>query len=458
MRILAVVRGLGVGDSLDIILDRITRAVVDVLGFEAVVVNVKVPGDGLVVKTAVGPPEVRDLVGDTMSHDTWISLLSKCESWGELRFHENIASVDVDGDVAYRDPDRRHYLAIEADDHERVWRPEYALLAPMWAGENELLGVLSVDLPVSGRVPDYEQCEMLELFAGQAGAAIAEAARIETAHDAQLQYRVVFLDSPIPTAMLGLDSGIVEVNEAFEELVGTDCADLVGVELTALFGVGGDGDMSESDRRVLRTDGQERWAHVRVQRIVGSSGTRYVCTAEDRTAAHLELDDLRLRAERDDLTGLGVRSLAMTELAQRMKQSDDGDLVAFLYCDLDGFKAVNDAHGHLAGDQLLIDIAARILDSARDEDRVCRLGGDEFAVVATRKSVAEIEDLAHRCVTEVSRGDRTDTGAGMSVGVCIVPAHATGRIAPEFVVERADSMLYSAKGDGGRAWRVTILG
>lgn len=464
VRILAVVRGLGVGDSLDVILARITDAVVDVLGFGAVVVNVKVPGGGLVVTTAVGPPEVRDMVGETMSHETWIDLLAVCEQWGELRFHENLSKVDVDGDVAYRDPNREHYLAPPEADADHVWRPEYALLAPMWSGPKELLGVLSVDLPASGLVPDAEQRAMLELFAGQAGAAIAEAARIGSAHDEQLQYRVVFLDSPIPTAMLGLDSCIVEVNQAFEQLVGKSDQELRGLDLSAVFG--GEGEhLGILDQQVLRTDGEDRWAHVRLQKIEGASGTRYVCTAEDRTAEHRALDGLRLRAERDDLTGLWIRSVALIELADRMRDLRDTEVVAFLYCDLDGFKAINDEYGHLVGDQVLVDIAARIAGCAHVDDRVCRLGGDEFAVVATRETIEEIEDLADRCASDDARDDHArdeDSGVhsdrvGMSVGVCAVTARASGRHAPDFVVESADSMLYRAKRHGGRTWRITTL-
>lgn len=455
MRILDVVRRLGVGDPLEVILDRITDAVVDVLGFAAVVVNVKMPGGGLVVKTAVGPPEVGDMVGETMSHETWIALLESCERWGELRFHENLALVDVGADLSFRDPDGSHYLAIESDEPDRLWRPEYALLAPMWAGDNALLGVLSVDLPVSGRIPDYEQCEMLELFAAQAGVAIAEAARIDTARDEHLQYRVVFLDSPIPTGMLGLDSTFVEVNEAFEELVGRTNVEMVGTDIESVFAADGDGDGTE--RRVLRVDGEERWAHVRLQTIEGTSGTRYVCTAEDRTIAHHQLDTLRMRAERDDLTGLGVRSLAMIELAERLNTPKADGALAFLYCDLDGFKAINDDFGHLVGDRVLVEIAARIAGCADAEDRVCRLGGDEFGIVATRTRTAEIEDLARRCVAEVDLATGHSARVGMSVGVCVVHAAASDTHEPESVVESADSMLYRAKSAGGRTWRITSV-
>ncbi|MET0199858.1 MAG: GGDEF domain-containing protein, partial [Rhodococcus fascians] len=205
------------------------------------------------------------------------------------------------------------------------------------------------------------------------------------------------------------------------------------------------------DRRVLRVDDEERWAHVRVQRIESAYGTRFVCTAEDRSASHLALDHLRLRAERDDLTGLGVKSLAMTELRDRLEHQAEDDLVAFLFCDLDGFKAVNDGHGHLVGDRVLTEIAACLRECVEDGDLVCRLGGDEFGIVATRTTVDGIEDLARRCV-----GKQSSVHGRMSVGVCIVPA-GSGRTA-EAVVEAADSMLYRTKGDGGGNWRSTVLG
>lgn len=463
MRILAVVRGLGVGDSLDVLLDRVTHGVVDVLGFQAVVVNVKLPGDGLVVKTAVGPPEVVDMVGETMSHETWIALLSVCEQWGELRFHENLELMDVDGSVSYRDPDRRHYRAVPEGSHERLWKPEYALLAPMWAAEGELLGVLSVDLPESGRVPDAEQCAMLELFAGQAGAAIAEAARIGTAQDEQLQYRVVFLESPIATAMLDADGAVVEVNDAFELLVGTEKSDLVGRDLSLIF----EGDNhfdSPADCRVLRNDGAERWAQVRVRRLDGVSGTRFVCTAEDRSEARLALDDLRVRAERDDLTGLAVRSVGLAELARRLKDQDGSEVHAFLYCDLDGFKAVNDEHGHPVGDRLLVEVARRLLVCAGPGDLVCRLGGDEFGIVASRADAANIEELAALCAQIGDEDFLLESGSsarsarvGLSVGACGVAAGTADRYVPAAVVETADSMLYRAKADGGSGWRTVIL-
>lgn len=460
-RILAVVRGLGVGESLDVTLDRVVRAVVDVLGFQAVVVNVRVPGDELVVKTGVGPPEVLDMVGETMSHATWLQVLSKSDRWGDLRFSRDLEALDLEGPLSYRDPDISHYRTVPDGFGETAWEQSFVLLAPMWAGPDDLLGVLSVDLPVSGRVPDAEQCAMLELFAGQAGAAIAEAARTGSAHDEQLQYRVVFLNSLIATAMLGADSSIVEVNGAFEALVGQPNSDLAGKRIDDVFDARTDG----QDRPVRRPDGRARWARVRVQRVEGSSGDRYVCTAEDRTDAHLELVDLRLRAERDDLTGLAVRSVALLDLTERLGRGDAPSTVhAFMYCDLDRFKSVNDAFGHPAGDRVLTQVADLLLECAAEGDRVCRLGGDEFALVVTRESIDAVEALARRCVESVAQHVQSDSaarqhdeGVRLSIGACVFSRRGAIQHSAAEIVAAADAQLYNVKRSGGNGWRAIEL-
>lgn len=469
-RILAVVRGLGVGESLDVTLDRIVRAVVDVLGFQAVVVNVRVPGDELVIKTGFGPPEVLDMVGETMSHSTWLEVLSKSDRWGDLRFSKDLEALDVEGPVAYRDPDVSHYPTVPAGVGETAWEPSFLLLAPMWAGPDDLLGVLSVDLPVSGRVPDAEQCAMLELFAGQAGVAIAEAARTGSAHDEQLQYRVVFLNSLIATAMLGADSRIVEVNGAFEALVGQLNSDLAGKAIDDVFDAAdtpsedGQPDGS-SDRRVRRPDGRSRWARVRVRRVEGASGERYVCTAEDRTDAHLELVDLRARAERDDLTGLAVRSVALLDLTERLGRGDTPSTVhAFMYCDLDRFKSVNDEFGHPAGDRVLTEVADVLVECAAEGDRVCRLGGDEFALVVTRESLDSVEALARRCVESVAKlapsdsaAPHNDDGVRLSIGACVFSRGGATQHSAAEIVAAADAQLYKVKRSGGNSWRAVEL-
>ena len=96
---------------------------------------------------------------------------------------------------------------------------------------------------------------------------------------------------------------------------------------------------------------------------------------------HLE-DQLRHQAFHDSLTGLANRALFAEHLDQAFRRrSRIGGVLALLFIDLDGFKAVNDLHGHSIGDEVLKQMAERLRTTLREADAIARLGGDEFAVL-----------------------------------------------------------------------------
>ncbi|MGU3502582.1 hypothetical protein [Mycobacterium sp. C31M] len=100
-RIMATVQELGSGQDLDGVLELIARAVVDVIGFDAVAVNMRTRHGHLAVRIVVGPPEMEQLRGGTMSHDGWLHLLDSDTAWGELRF---LREPDLDESVPHLDP------------------------------------------------------------------------------------------------------------------------------------------------------------------------------------------------------------------------------------------------------------------------------------------------------------------------------------------------------------------
>ncbi|MGB2711971.1 MAG: GGDEF domain-containing protein, partial [Conexibacter sp.] len=123
--------------------------------------------------------------------------------------------------------------------------------------------------------------------------------------------------------------------------------------------------------------------------------------SEQAQLARREEDALRM-AEHDDLTGLGnyrmfTRQLA-AEVARSRRYEDPFSLVLL---DLDGFKEINDEHGHLAGDDALRLVAAALRGALREEDVCCRQGGDEFAVIAVRAGEEESRELAERLVRAI---------------------------------------------------------
>ncbi|MGI5177576.1 diguanylate cyclase domain-containing protein [Dactylosporangium sp. CA-152071] len=168
------------------------------------------------------------------------------------------------------------------------------------------------------------------------------------------------------------------------------------------------------------------------------------------------VDDLRHRAYHDPLTGLPNRALLLDTLERRL---ETGRPVALLYVDLDGFKPVNDTHGHEAGDRVLATIAARLAGCAGDEV-VARLGGDEFALLVPP---AAAEDLAAAVIAAVGvpvpipgpmpgHGTTVITGAGggspdpaatVTVGASV--GIAVGGTGAGDLMRHADVAMYAAK-------------
>jgi chemotaxis family two-component system sensor kinase Cph1 len=145
----------------------------------------------------------------------------------------------------------------------------------------------------------------------------------------------------------------------------------------------------------------------------------------------------------DPLTGLANRR-ALTERLDR-PTTTSGE-VALLFIDLDDFKAINDTHGHEAGDSVIIETARRLIEHTRSDDRVVRLGGDEFVIMCEHSSRADAEKLAQRIVEAV----RTPIGeqghvVTASVGIVTMPANS----ATSEMLEQADAAMYRAK-QGGR--------
>lgn len=161
----------------------------------------------------------------------------------------------------------------------------------------------------------------------------------------------------------------------------------------------------------------------------------------------VELDVLRVGALRDPLTGLLNRS-GLDELSARI---DDGEGIrAIIYIDLDGFKQVNDAHGHAAGDDVLVETAQRLMRLVRPTDLVARVGGDEFVIVATSVlDEAAAVSLAQRLAAALSYDRVVANGAVASVaasgGVVIWSAGAT----LDETIAAADALMYEAKRIGG---------
>ena len=181
----------------------------------------------------------------------------------------------------------------------------------------------------------------------------------------------------------------------------------------------------------------------------------YVGTVTDISARRAAEEQMTALAHRDALTGLLNRAKFSEHLGLCVSRlARYGSPFALLYIDLDEFKAVNDSRGHLFGDRLLIQVAARIHDVLRETDIAARLGGDEFAVLLTTDCARDMcAAIASRIVESIKRpfdidGDTITIGG--SVGLALAPDD--GSTADE-MLRNADMALYRAKADGRSAFR-----
>jgi len=277
-------------------------------------------------------------------------------------------------------------------------------------------------------------------------------------------FRLLFESSPVPMWVHDRKTcRFVAVNDAAVGLYGYDRAKFLTMTTHDL-------QLAEYVAQSARPNDtlQERsWRHAR------ADGTAIEVTSysraleyEGRAAKLVALVDVtdRKRAEarithmahHDDLTGLANRVLFRQCLDAAAKRSRDrGHMVGVLYIDLDNFKDINDALGHPVGDLLLRSVAARLSLCVRKDDIVARLGGDEFAVIHDGVGGQdETEALAARLIEVL--GEPYDIEGRMvtvaaSVGIAMAPRDGEDT---ESLLKYADLALYSAKADGGHAFKV----
>jgi diguanylate cyclase (GGDEF)-like protein len=180
-------------------------------------------------------------------------------------------------------------------------------------------------------------------------------------------------------------------------------------------------------------------------------GGGWVTLIEDITQRRRAEAEIVHLARHDVLTGLANRAEfnnRLDEASKRLKRN--GGNLTVMMIDLDRFKAVNDTHGHLAGDQLLSEVARRLQSTVRETDVLARLGGDEFAVIqevgADQREGAVA--LALRIIEAISAPfglNGHEAQVGTSIGIAMAPENG---VEPDELLKRADLALYNVKSRG----------
>jgi diguanylate cyclase len=206
----------------------------------------------------------------------------------------------------------------------------------------------------------------------------------------------------------------------------------------------------------------------RVAEVTEALANGYVRALRDRTLAEQESirraeldahriisDQLRHAATHDPLTGLPNRAAIFDRLTDALAAGRN-TRAGLCYLDLDGFKQINDRHGHEAGDELLVTVARRIGESARSGGAVAgRIGGDEFVVVAdVSPGTAGLVALTEHILGAVSRPIPLRSGR-VCVSACAgIAERAAGSPAAATMIADADAALYRAKSGGPGRWAV----
>ncbi len=183
--------------------------------------------------------------------------------------------------------------------------------------------------------------------------------------------------------------------------------------------------------------------------------TNWIIVLRDVSEIKRLLLNAEWQASHDPLTGLPNRLLLADRLHQACQVAERQEtLVAVCLFDLDGFKPVNDMHGHDIGDRLLAECARRVESSLRGMDTVVRLGGDEFVVLLTGLcSAAEAEVGIERILQVIGQPytiDDIQLQVGASLGFTLFPADAAD---PDTLLRHADQAMYAAKEAGRATWR-----
>ncbi|MGY1716449.1 diguanylate cyclase domain-containing protein [Geodermatophilus sp. SYSU D01106] len=195
----------------------------------------------------------------------------------------------------------------------------------------------------------------------------------------------------------------------------------------------------------LTGDGDRRRIELQTSVLTREDGTPYaIAFVGIDVTAHREREaQVRRQAVTDPLTGLANRSALFAVLAARL-HVETGDGCSLVFCDLDGFKGVNDRFGHAAGDRLLVAVAGRLRDLAGPDDVVARLGGDEFVVVSRGLDADAAAGRARRIEAAV-REPLDVAGEVVRIGVSTGTATGGPGDDPDSVMNRADMAMYGVK-------------
>jgi len=284
--------------------------------------------------------------------------------------------------------------------------------------------------------------------------------------EAEEQLVAAFHAAPIGIVIRDRAQRLVDCNEAFADFLGynselallrTEPADILATEWAIDFAneiaTRPTSSVETVELPFRHTSGRTVWGRLSFREMHMGARPMVLAHIEDVTLERANRLELEHRTLHDDLTGVANRRQMMLTLERLLRRNphqspwvDGGGQLALLMLDLDGFKQVNDEHGHLVGDQVLREISCRIVGASRDSDLVARLGGDEFVVVLpgpiTIEQSQRAADRIRAAVAKPMAIDGIDIRLTVSIGAAISTRHV---ISPQQLLRTADEAMYEAK-------------
>jgi diguanylate cyclase (GGDEF)-like protein/PAS domain S-box-containing protein len=292
--------------------------------------------------------------------------------------------------------------------------------------------------------------------------------------EANQRFETAFAEAPIGMALVALNGGWIRVNRTLCELTGfaeprllelnsqdiTHPDDLAADLRNVRRLMTGEIDRYRMEKRYLACGNLVVWINQAVSLVRGADGKpmHFIVQVEDISERKRLAASLQRLADHDSLTELWNRRRFGEELDRQLGRCHRyRERAALLLVDLDGFKQVNDHHGHRAGDELLTCVARALRTRLRSTDSLARLGGDEFGVILANVSPAQATELAAALRDVVSasgiRVNATEVRVTASVGVAPLDFHTAS---DEEALEQADTAMYrdkAAHGHGSRGRR-----
>jgi len=328
--------------------------------------------------------------------------------------------------------------------------------------KGELQGIVGIMLPKD--VPLTSR-EILETLINQSAIVLQRKKAIDALQESEERYRNLVQNAGDIIFGTDVNGYVTFVNPVAQRIIGYTNEDIIGKPFVDMIRP----DYQEGARRffglqivrridntyyeypVVAQDGREVWLGQNTQLVYeGERVQGYQAVARDITELKNIQEKLMYLSTHDYLTELPNRALFQEKLsfvlasAKRRK-----DLAGVLFLDLDGFKAVNDTHGHDIGDMLLKSVARRLVDCVREVDIVSRMGGDEFTIILESvQNLQEMVAVAKRIIVSIANPymlGENEVHLTVSVGIAVFP---TDGITGDVLLKKADDAMYRAKDKG----------